>query len=108
MGTNTGYQQPLSTLFGKVLRIIVDANFANGGPGVAASDNPFVNVRGAKKMIWANGLRNPWRCSFDRETFIMYCGDVGQNAVEEVDIITKGGNYGWRKFEGNRPYEEST
>lgn len=90
------------------MRIDVNANFNSGGLGAVPSDNPFVNVADAKGLIWANGLRNPWRCSFDRETYLLYCGDVGQDIMEEIDIITKGANYGWRKYEGTRFYDEGT
>ena len=71
-------------------------------------DNPFVNMSTTKPEIYAYGVRNPWRCSVDRgdpDTGYgagrVFCGDVGQDAFEEVDIIEKGGNYGWRIFEGN-------
>lgn len=57
--------------------------------------------------IWAYGFRNPWRFSFDRETDVMYIGDVGQNAWEEIDIGTIGGNYGWNPMEGNHCYGQN-
>jgi hypothetical protein len=94
-------KQPLNKLFGKILRIDIEANFRTGGPGAVPHDNPFVNTKNANGLIWVNGMRNPWRCSFDRETYLMYCGDVGQDTYEEVDIITKGANYGWSRFEAN-------
>eukprot|EP00850_Spirogloea_muscicola_P005827 SM000027S09608 [mRNA] locus=s27:301252:304972:+ [translate_table: standard] len=71
-------------------------------------DNPFVGRPGALGEIWAYGLRNPWKCSFDRERPSYHiCGDVGQDAEEEVDIITRGGNYGWRLYEGTFVYNAS-
>ncbi|WP_160712565.1 PQQ-dependent sugar dehydrogenase [Chitinophaga solisilvae] len=90
-----GNGQDLGTLLGKILRIDV-----NGNPYRIPADNPFVKTAGAKPEIWAYGLRNPWRFSFDRSTRKLFAGDVGQALYEEVDIITKGGNYGWRIMEG--------
>jgi uncharacterized repeat protein (TIGR03806 family) len=103
-----GNAQNLRTLLGKMLRIDV------GGPGAAAytipSDNPFpagarCNVSGTSSTatcpeIFAYGLRNPWRWSFDRVSGELWLGDVGQGSLEEVDLIVSGGNYGWRCLEG--------
>lgn len=87
--------QSLTTLLGKVLRVEPD--------GSVPADNPFVGTgAGVRGEIWAYGLRNPWRMSFDRATGQLWLGDVGQNAEEEVDIVTRGGNHGWRVFEGTR------
>jgi uncharacterized protein (TIGR03437 family) len=92
--------QNLEDLLGKFLRI--DINTPSGGLQYSIPpDNPFVN-RPGRDEIYAVGLRNPWRWSFDRETKELYAGDVGQGALEEVDIITAGGNYGWRVLEGTR------
>lgn len=88
--------QNLGTLFGKVLRI----NVNGAHPYEIPSDNPFVGTRGARGEIWAYGLRNPWRFSFDRCDGRLFLADVGQSNWEEIDVIVKGGNYGWRIMEG--------
>ncbi len=70
------------------------------------ADNPFVSRQDARPEIWAYGFRNPWRCSFDMGgTKELFCADVGQNSFEEVDIVTKGGNYGWRVKEGKHCFD---
>ena len=92
--------QNIEELLGKMLRIDVN-NKATGLEYALPSDNPFVGVAG-RDEIYATGLRNPWRFSFDRQTGELYAGDVGQGVIEEVDIIRRGGNYGWRVLEGTR------
>lgn len=98
--------QSLTTLLGKFLRLDVDGTGA--GYDIPA-DNPFAGnarcTRGATPAapcpeIWAFGFRNPWRWSFDRETGALWAGDVGQGAWEEIDVVEKGMNYGWRYREG--------
>jgi len=91
--------QNLAVLLGKILRIGVDPPFATGLQYAIPADNPFVSGAGAPE-IWAYGLRNPWRFSFERGGTRLFCGDVGQNSFEEVDLITKGGNFGWNVMEG--------
>ncbi|MEM7235213.1 MAG: PQQ-dependent sugar dehydrogenase, partial [Planctomycetota bacterium] len=86
--------QDRSNLLGNMLRLNDD--------GSIPDDNPFVGTAGVRAEIWAYGLRNPWRFSFDRETGEIWLGDVGQSAFEEIDIIERGANYGWRLFEGER------
>ncbi len=93
--------QDLGTLLGTILRIDVTQP-EGGAPYPVPGDNPFVGQSGARGEIWAYGLRNPWRFSFDRETGDLWTGDVGQNALEEVDIVRRGGNYGWNEMEGSR------
>ncbi len=93
--------QDLSTRLAKILRFAVDDSRGL----VVPPDNPFVGKDGALPEIWAYGLRNPWRCSFDRQLGTMWCGDVGQDALEEIDVITRGGNYGWNHMEGTREYD---
>lgn len=96
-------QNPMDYL-GKILRIDVD----RGNPYAIPSSNPFYNSETALEEIWALGLRNPWRFSFDRLTGDLWIADVGQNEVEEINFqaaASQGGeNYGWRCYEGNTPY----
>ncbi len=94
-----GNGQSPQALLGKILRLDVDSP----SPYIP-KDNPFVDNKEYRPEIWSLGMRNPWRFSFDRETKLLYCGDVGQGTWEEVDIITKGGNYGWRIREGLHPF----
>ena len=95
-----GNGQDTTNILGSVIRIDVNgSNSANGKYGVP-TDNPFVGVPGVDE-IYAYGLRNPFSFSFDRGSGLLYLGDVGQNKVEEVDIIQKGGNYGWNLKEGS-------
>jgi uncharacterized protein (TIGR03437 family) len=93
--------QNIEELLGKMLRI--DVNNTDGTtPYSSPPDNPFFGPAPGRDEIYAVGLRNPFRWSFDRSTGELYAGDVGQNALEEIDIITRGGNYGWRVFEGTQ------
>ncbi len=96
--------QDLKALLGKVLRIDVRGATAEK-PYAVPVDNPFVDQgEGVRGEIWAYGLRNPWRISFDRATGDLWCGDVGQNLWEEVDRIVKGGNYGWNIREAHMEF----
>jgi uncharacterized protein (TIGR03437 family) len=93
--------QNIEDLLGKFLRIDVDT--PNGAvPYSSPSTNPFFGATPGRDEIYSTGWRNPWRWSFDRQTGELYAGDVGQNAIEEIDIVTLGGNYGWRVLEGTR------
>ncbi len=86
------------TLLGKMLRI--DPKLSWEKPYTIPSDNPFLKKPGYRPEIYALGLRNPWRFSFDRQSGRLYVGDVGQNKQEEISLITKGSNLGWRLKEG--------
>lgn len=99
--------QNLNSLLGKILRIDVHAAVAAAAYDVPA-DNPFVGSTNIRPEIWAYGLRNPFRFSFDRQTGQLWVGDVGQNAIEEIDIVTRGANYGWPRFEGTRLFRSAT
>jgi glucose/arabinose dehydrogenase len=102
-----GNAQNLNRIYGKVIRIDVDGtNSANGQYGIP-TDNPFVG-QDAIPEIYAYGLRNPYTYSFDSLTGDLYLGDAGQNNIEEVDLIVKGGNYGWNIKEGSFWFDSVT
>jgi glucose/arabinose dehydrogenase len=98
-----GHAQDLSVLFGKVLRL--DVSGRERGEDERAylvpGDNPFVGQAGARDEIWAYGFRNPWSISFD-ERGRCFVADVGLDTIEEVDLVVRGGNYGWNALEGTR------
>ncbi len=98
-----GHAQNLDLLLGKVLRIDVDREDAGMAYAIPA-DNPFRGQTGVRPEIWASGFRNPWRFSFDRLTGDLWLADVGQDRVEEVDLVHRGENYGWNVFEGFEPF----
>jgi glucose/arabinose dehydrogenase len=99
-----------SSLLGKMLRI--DPAPSGGSAYTIPPDNPFVGVDGTAPEIWSTGLRNPWRFAFDRETGDLWIADVGQNAVEEIDLVTaaqgagRGIDFGWSAYEGTDRYNE--
>jgi glucose/arabinose dehydrogenase len=93
--------QNLNAMLGKIHRIDVSKPSGNLNYSIPP-DNPFAGRSDARGEIWAYGLRNPWRFSFDSATGQMWAGDVGESAREEIDIITKGGNYGWKIMEGSQ------
>lgn len=99
-----GNAQDLGSLLGKLLR--VNPRRSGSRPYSVPASNPFVGRSGARPEVYSYGLRNPWRFSFDRSTGDLVIGDVGQNAIEEIDFATRGkasgANYGWRPLEGTR------
>jgi glucose/arabinose dehydrogenase len=107
-GDPQGNAQNLGTLLGKMLRIDIN----RGNPYAVPPDNPFVGAGGARAEIWALGLRNPWRFSFDRATGDLFIADVGQSKLEEIDWApagSRGGqNYGWNRMEGRSCYKPAT
>ena len=107
-GDPNDHGQDRTQLLGKLLRIDVD----HGLPYTIPPSNPFFAFNSARNEIWAYGLRNPWRFSFDRSTGDLWIGDVGQGAYEEVDFQPAtsigGENYGWRRMEGRHCFNPST
>jgi hypothetical protein len=99
-GDPQNHAQDRSVLLGKILRI--DVNNKQGSLNYAIPpDNPFKgNTSGYREEIYSYGMRNPWRFSFDLPNGLLWAADVGQDLYEEIDLITKGGNYGWRCYEG--------
>jgi glucose/arabinose dehydrogenase len=97
-GDPLGHGQSTDTLLGSLLRIDVTAPEGDA-PYSIPPDNPFIDG-GGNSEIWAYGLRNPWRFSFDRATGRLWLADVGQRDYEEVNLIVRGGNYGWNLMEG--------
>ena len=102
-GDPLAHGQNLGTMLGAVLRIGVDGT-NHEKPYLIPKDNPFLDIDHAQGEIWAHGLRNPWRFSFDGKTGQLWLGDVGQNRSEEINLIDKGGNYGWAEMEGSTCY----
>ena len=105
-GDPSNYGQNINSLLGKMLRIDVDG----GTPYAIPAGNPFAGATPGADEIWATGMRNPWKFSFDRITGDLWIADVGQNAIEEINKATStvaGLNYGWRCYEGNSPYNTS-
>jgi glucose/arabinose dehydrogenase len=106
-GDPHGNGQNLNVLLGKILRIGVDPPFSPGLQYAIPPDNPFAGGGGLPE-IWSYGMRNPWRFSFERGGTRLFCGDVGQDSWEEVDLITKGGNFGWNVMEGAHCFNPSS
>jgi glucose/arabinose dehydrogenase len=106
-GDPNGNGQNTGVLLGKILRIGVDPPFSSGLQYAIPPDNPFAGGPGLPE-IWAYGFRNPWRFSFERGGTRLFAGDVGESSWEEVDVVTKGGNFGWNVMEGNHCFNPST
>ena len=106
-GDPFGNGQNPGTLLGTILRIDTEQP-AEGTPYAIPADNPFVGESGARGEVWAYGLRNPWRFSFDGKTGDLWVGDVGQNAREEVNIVHRGANYGWNVMEGSECFRAAS
>ena len=106
-GDPFGNGQKTATLLGSILRIDVSRASEEERYRIPV-DNPFVGVAGAAEELWAYGLRNPWRFSFDSETGRLWVGDVGQNDWEEVNLVEKGLNYGWNIMEGAHCFRPRT
>ncbi|XP_072950971.1 HIPL1 protein-like [Typha angustifolia] len=115
-GDPFNFAQNKKSLLGKIMRLNIDdipsqteiSKLGLWGNYSVPKDNPSADDSEFQPEIWALGLRNPWRCSFDSEKpSYFFCGDVGQEAYEEVDLISKAGNYGWRVYEGNNLYNSS-
>ena len=92
--------QRLDSLLGKILRIDVDGEGQGGRAYAIPADNPYAGHPGARPEIWARGFRNPWSFHFDRETGALWAGDVGDVSSEEINLVVRGGNYGWNIREG--------
>jgi glucose/arabinose dehydrogenase len=97
--------QDLGQWLGKMLRIDV-GNAREGATYDVPADNPFVARQGARPEVWAYGFRNPWRASFDVATGSLWVADVGQNNIEEIDVVARGSNLGWSRFEGERCFKQ--
>lgn len=106
-GDPQGNGQNRATLLGSILRVDVSASTTEE-PYRVPADNPFVATPNARPEIWAYGLRNPWRFSFDSQSGKLWLADVGQNAFEEIDVVVRGANYGWNTMEGRHCFERAT
>lgn len=116
IGDPYNFSQNKKSLLGKIMRLDIDVipsakeiiDLGLWGNYSIPRDNPSSEDKELQPEIWALGMRNPWRCSFDSERPSYFlCADVGQEIYEEVDVITKGGNYGWRAYEGYAPYKST-